>query len=59
MIFPELGPQYYDERYKDVLARMEAHYAESITINQSFWSEADTDLRFYLNDQTLWNDLKY
>jgi hypothetical protein len=36
---------------------MEAAYAEGITINQSYWSEADTDLRFYSGDQTLWNDL--
>lgn len=57
MLFPELGPQYYDERYKGLLSRMEAFYSESININQSFWSEADTDLRFYLNDQSLWNDL--
>ena len=41
MLFPELGPQYYDEKHKDVLARMESFYAESITINQSFWGEAD------------------
>lgn len=36
---------------------MEAFYAESITINQSFWGEADTDTRFEAGDQTLWNDL--
>jgi hypothetical protein len=36
---------------------MEAFYAEAITINQSFWGEADTDQRFFLGDQTLWNDL--
>ena len=36
---------------------MEAFYAESITINQSFWSEADTDTRFFSGDQTLWSDL--
>lgn len=36
---------------------MEAFYAESITINQSFWGEADTDTRFEVGDQTLWNDL--
>lgn len=36
---------------------MEAFYAESITINQSFWAEADTDTRFMNNDQTLWSDL--
>jgi len=44
-IFPELGPQYYDESHRALLSRMEAFYAEAITINQSFWGEADTDTR--------------
>jgi len=57
MIFPELGPQYYNEAHKGILSRMESFYAEGITINQSFWGEADTDTRFEANDQTLWNDL--
>jgi hypothetical protein len=59
MIFPNLGPTYYDqpEQSKAILSRMEAFYAESITINQSFWSEADTDTRFEVGDQTLWSDL--
>lgn len=57
MLFPQLGPSYYDDRDRAIKERMEAFYAQSITINQSFWGEADTDLRFYLNDQTLWNDL--
>jgi len=57
MIFPQLGPQYYDEKHKSILSRMEAAYAESITINQSFWAEADTDTRFESGDQTLWSDL--
>jgi hypothetical protein len=57
MLFPQLGPQYYEEEHKSILARMEAFYAESITINQSFWGEADTDTRFHAGDQTLWNDL--
>jgi hypothetical protein len=57
MIFPELGPQYYNERDKAILSRMEAFYAESITINQSFWGEADTDTRFEVGDQSLWTDL--
>lgn len=57
ILFPQLGPQYYDEKHQDVLARMEAFYAQSITINQSFWGEADTDTRFESGDQTLWNDL--
>ena len=57
MILPELGPQYYPTEHKDILARMEAFYASAITINQSFWGEADTDTRFEVGDQTLWSDL--
>ena len=56
-LFPQLGPAYYDERDKSILSRMESFYSESITINQSFWGEADIDNRFCNNDQTLWNDL--
>lgn len=45
MLFPQLGSVYYDEKDKPLVAMMESRYAESITINQSFWSEADTDTR--------------
>lgn len=58
-LFPEVGPQYYDEKDRDIKGRMEAFYAESISINQSFWAEADTDTRFSVGDQTLWNDIGY
>ncbi len=59
MLFPQLTPQYYGQtdKEKSILSRMEAFYAESITINQSFWAEADTDTRFEVGDQTLWTDL--
>jgi hypothetical protein len=57
MLFPQLGPQYYEEKDRPMLTRMEAFYAESITILQSFWGEADTDTRFEAGDQSLWNDL--
>lgn len=56
-LFPNLGPQYYDEKDKSILERMEHFYSESITINQSFWGEADTDTRFEAGDQTLWNEI--
>ena len=56
-IFPDLGPTYYDEKDRGLLNMMEYHYTSAITINQSFWTEADTDTRFECNDQTLWNDL--
>lgn len=57
MLFPQLGAEYYNDSHKDIIARMNAFYAESITINQSFWGEADTDTRFEAGDQTLWNEL--
>ncbi len=57
MLFPQLGTEYYDTKDKGIIDRMTAFYAESITINQAFWGEADTDTRFFNNDQTLWNDL--
>lgn len=57
MLFPNLGSTYYDTKDKDVIDRMESFYAESITINQAYWGEADTDTRFEAGDQTLWNEL--
>ncbi len=57
MIFPNLGPAYLEEKDRPILAKMETFYSESITILQSFWSEADTDTRFEMGDQSLWNDL--
>lgn len=57
MIFPQLGPQYYNETHRDILSRMNASYAQAITINQAFWGEADTDTRFEAGDQTIWSDV--
>ncbi len=57
MIFPQLGPEYLDERDRSIRSRMEAFYAQAITINQANWAESDTDMRFYVGDQTLWSDL--
>src|SRR5579862_64172 len=56
-LFPMLGDVYLNERDRGIIARMESFYSESITINQSYWGEADTDTRFYCNDQTLWQNL--
>lgn len=56
-LFPNLGPQYYDEKDRGILSRMEQFYTDSISINQAFWAEADTDTRFEVGDQTLWNEL--
>jgi len=48
---------YYTEDDKGILQRMDDTYAQSITINQSFWNEADIDTRFKAGDQTLWGEL--
>ena len=57
MLFPNLGPSYYDEKDKDILLRMETFYNQCLTINLAFWGEADTDYRFYAGDQALWNEI--
>jgi len=57
MIFPQLGPQYYNEGDKGILKQMETFYSESITINQSYWGQADTDTRFEAGEQQVWADI--
>lgn len=57
MPYPQLGPTYYTDNDKALRDMMEYYYANSITLNQAFWSEADIDTRFEAGDQTLWNDL--
>ncbi len=59
-LFPPLDNSFYSyqtEHDKNIKEMMEKTYAQSITINQSFWSEADIDTRFKAGDQTLWNDI--
>ena len=57
LIFPQLSPEYYDEKDRTILQKMEYFYSQSITTNFSFWGEADIDLRFEAGDQTVYNDL--
>lgn len=56
-LFPNLGPEFYNESDRDILSRMQSFYAESISINQAFWGEASTDTRYESGDQTLWTDV--
>lgn len=56
-LFPQLSDSYYVDNDHSILKRMDYTYAKNITINQSFWSEADLDHRFHAGDQTLWNDI--
>jgi hypothetical protein len=56
-LFPNLNDSYYTDGDNDIKKLMDYTYSKNITINQSFWSEADIDTRFKAGDQTLWNDI--
>ena len=56
-LFPQLSNTYYTDQDHDVLKLMDYTYAKYITINQSFWNEAELDQRFRAGDQSLWNDI--
>ena len=58
-LYQPIGPELYEDTHKDILARVESFYADAITHNQAFWTEADNDTRFYSGDQTLWNDIYF
>jgi len=57
MIYPNLGPTYYDEKDRGVLSHMETFYLEAITTMQAYWALADTNNRFYAGDQNVWTDI--
>jgi len=52
-LFPQLSDSYYVDNDHSILKMMDYTYAKNITINQSFWSEADIDSRFKAGDQSL------
>jgi len=56
-LFPSLGPEYYNEEHRDILKRMEDFYNNSITINQTFWMQADIDARFEAGDQSVFDEI--
>lgn len=56
-LFPNLGPQYYNEQDRSILTYMEKFYTDSITLNQSFWHEAAIDTAYESGDQTLWGNI--
>ena len=53
MLFSE-SSQYQDPKYRSIIDLMDRSYTEAITINQVYWGQADTDLRFYCGDQDAW-----
>ena len=56
-IFPNIAPEYLDEKDRGMINRMNSFYADNINMNQYFWAEADTDVRFESSDQSLWSEL--
>ena len=58
-LFPQIDTQYYSEDDRTVHQMLEYYYAQSMTITQAFWAEADMDTRFKIGDQTIWNDNYY
>lgn len=56
-LFPRIDPKYYVEGDYHLQKMLNEAYAEMISVNVSFWSEADIDSRFRSGDQTLWNDI--
>lgn len=56
-LFPREGFGNHDAKDRHIISRMESFYTESITLNQTFWGEADIDTRFEAGDQTVWNDI--
>lgn len=57
MLFSNSDSMYYGQDEKGILKHMDSVYAESITHNQSFWTQAEIDSRFESGDQTVWNEL--
>lgn len=55
-LFPQLSDSYYVDNDHNILKLMDYTYAKYITINQSYWTEADTDARFKAGDQTIFSD---
>lgn len=56
-LFPQLTDTYYVDNDLNILKYIDYCYSKYITVNQSFWTEAETDNRFFVGDQTLVSDL--
>lgn len=56
-LFPGRGSTSFDDKDYEIQKRMEDFYRNSISVNQSFWGEADIDTRFEAGDQQIMRDL--
>jgi len=56
MLFAE-GPDYYNEKHRSLLKKMERFYTDAYGINQYFWAEASIDTRYEAGDQTVYGQI--
>jgi hypothetical protein len=56
-LYPALTDAYYVDDDQDIKKYAEYCYEKNIVINQSYWSEADIDLRFICGDQTIMSEV--
>jgi len=52
-LFSNKGSRLYTEKDRDIQERMQEFYKNSLSVNESFWNEADTDTRFEAGDQNV------
>jgi len=57
MIFNDDTLRYANPESHEIMQRMESFYAEVITHNQAFWTEATIDTQFLAGSQSFYNDL--
>ena len=55
-IFPQLSDAYYVDNDLNLLKMMDNTYARNLSVNASYWAEADIDSRYHAGDQTIWGD---
>ena len=58
-LFPQLSDTYYTDNDNSILKLMDSTYNKNVTINQTYWSEADQDNRYHAGDASLYNDALY
>ncbi len=56
-LFPNYNPQFMEPGDRELLTKMSEAYADDISILQTYWTEGDTDARFFVGDATLYNEL--
>lgn len=54
---PMIDAYYTDGGDNAIRSMMEDAYKQSLSLNQSYWWQADIDLRFKAGDQNIWNEV--